>query len=57
MAVGVNQGHPQGVVEIWDLSTGQKVKILPVFADLNSFSAQTEAGWLWIRQLAWNYGT
>ncbi|MEP6896722.1 MAG: hypothetical protein ABI986_14045, partial [Chloroflexota bacterium] len=34
MAVGVNQGHPQGVVEIWDLSTGQKVKTLPVFADL-----------------------
>jgi WD40 repeat protein len=34
MAVGINQGHPQGVVEIWDLSTGQKVKTLPVFADL-----------------------
>lgn len=34
MAVGVNQGYPQGVVEIWDLTTGQKVKTLPVFADL-----------------------
>ena len=34
MAVGINQGYPQGVVEIWDLSTGQKVKTLPVFADL-----------------------
>ncbi len=34
MAVGINQGHPQGVVEIWDLSSGQKVKTLPVFADL-----------------------
>jgi WD40 repeat protein/transcriptional regulator with XRE-family HTH domain len=34
MAVGVNQGYPKGVVEIWDLSTGQKVKSLPVFADL-----------------------
>jgi hypothetical protein len=34
VAVGINQGHPQGVVEIWDLSTGQKVKTLPVFADL-----------------------
>jgi WD40 repeat protein len=34
MAVGVNQGYPRGVVEIWDLSTGQKVKTLPVFADL-----------------------
>jgi WD40 repeat protein len=34
MAVGVNQGYPQGIVEVWDLSTGQKVKTLPVFADL-----------------------
>jgi WD40 repeat protein/class 3 adenylate cyclase len=34
MAVGVNQGYPQGVVEIWDLSTSQKVKTLPVAADL-----------------------
>jgi len=34
MAVGVNQGYPQGVVELWDLSTGQKVKTLTVFADL-----------------------
>jgi WD40 repeat protein len=34
MAVGVNQGYPQGVVEIWDLSTGQKVKTLPIFANL-----------------------
>lgn len=34
MAVGVSQGYPQGVVEIWDLSIRQKVKTLPVFADL-----------------------
>jgi WD40 repeat protein/transcriptional regulator with XRE-family HTH domain len=34
MAVGINQGYPQGVVEIWDLSTGLKVKTLTVFADL-----------------------
>lgn len=34
IAVGVNQGYPQGVVEIWDLFTGQRVKTLPVFADL-----------------------